>query len=93
MSADSFHHQVELSFKKKGKVYDFDDFVDAVQKAQKSKTEVKILSNLDFYKWKDLRTQPRGFPKDKKDAILKSLGGIMPENRRNFWINLPETKE
>ena len=54
MSADSFHHQVELSLKKKERVYDFDNFVDAVQKAQKSKTEVKIMSHLDFYKWKYL---------------------------------------
>ncbi|XP_030746373.1 uncharacterized protein LOC115891019 [Sitophilus oryzae] len=155
MSADSFHHQVELSLKRKGKVYDFNDFVEAVQKAQKSRTEVKIMSHHDFYQWKDLkseakmkqqkkriylsdivqikatrgsfflhyksslnnefekldflykkamtkggifsqfvplrRTAPRGFPKTKKDAIIKNLGNIMPENRKEFWINLPET--
>ena len=63
MSADSFYHQVELSLEKKGKV-DFDDFVDAVQKAQKSKTEVKIMSHLDYYKWK-------GSQKSTKDETTK----------------------
>ncbi|KAG5874401.1 hypothetical protein JTB14_016768 [Gonioctena quinquepunctata] len=156
ISADSFHHQVELSLKKIGKVYDFDDFVKAVQKAQKTNTEVKVMSHQDFFKWKDLkseaklkkqkkriylsdivqikatrghfflqskssftgefekldvlyrkamkrsgilsqsvpyRTEPRGFPKMKKDAILKNLSDIMPENRKSFWINLAETND
>lgn len=39
------------------------------------------------------RTEPRGFPKTKKDAILKNLSGIMPENRLSFWMNLPETND
>ncbi|KAG5868844.1 hypothetical protein JTB14_012781 [Gonioctena quinquepunctata] len=30
MSADSFHHQVELSMKKSGNIYDFNDFHEAV---------------------------------------------------------------
>ncbi|KAG5865026.1 hypothetical protein JTB14_005347 [Gonioctena quinquepunctata] len=38
-------------------------------------------------------TEPRGFPKIKKDAILKNLRDIMPENRKSFWINLPETND
>lgn len=40
MAADSFHHQVELSMKKKAKVYDFNDFKCAVQEANSSKVEV-----------------------------------------------------
>ncbi|KAG5877194.1 hypothetical protein JTB14_024199 [Gonioctena quinquepunctata] len=150
MSADSFHHQVELSLKNKGKVYEFDDFVEAVQKARKTNTEVKVMSHQDFFNWKDLkseeklkkqekriylsdivqikatrghfflqskssltgefeildflykkavkksgilsqsvpyRTEPRGFPK------IKSLSDIMPESRKSFWINLPETND
>lgn len=59
MSADSFHHQVELSIKKKGKLYDFNDFVDAVQKAQKSKAEVKSMRYQDFFKWKDFKSQAK----------------------------------
>ncbi|KAK5641934.1 hypothetical protein RI129_010481 [Pyrocoelia pectoralis] len=59
MSADSFHHQVELSLKKQGKTYDFDDFADAVQKAQKCKVEIKKMSYVDFYKWKDLKSQAK----------------------------------
>jgi len=40
MSADSFHHQVELSLKKSGKVYDFNDFVSCVQDANSGKVTV-----------------------------------------------------
>ncbi|KAG5862079.1 hypothetical protein JTB14_024279 [Gonioctena quinquepunctata] len=39
------------------------------------------------------RTEHRGFPKIKKDAILKNLSDIMPENQKSFWINLPETND
>ena len=34
MSADSFHHQVEMSLKRKKKVYDFSDFVDCVRSSK-----------------------------------------------------------
>ncbi|KAK9686148.1 hypothetical protein QE152_g37411 [Popillia japonica] len=33
MAADSFHHQVERSLKKMGKIYDFEDFTEAVKHA------------------------------------------------------------
>nr|CAH7733291.1 unnamed protein product [Callosobruchus chinensis] len=36
MSADAFHHQVELSLKKSRKVLDFDDFKSAVQQSNSS---------------------------------------------------------
>lgn len=39
MAADSFHHRVELSLKRKGKVYDFVDFVDAVRKSSHNNTD------------------------------------------------------
>lgn len=35
MSADSFHHQVELSLKHQKKTYDFEDFTNAVGTANK----------------------------------------------------------
>lgn len=155
MAADSFHHQVELSLKKQGKTYDFEDFVSAVRNVKlKNKVEVKTMNYTDFYLWKDLKSQqklkqdrnrpllsnirqlkatrgyfvlkyknsfrpdedfktldflckkvmkksvllspvsslsnPSGFPKSKKDALLNLLGDIIPESRKNFWKNLPE---
>ncbi|KAK4873128.1 hypothetical protein RN001_015157 [Aquatica leii] len=156
MSADSFHHQVELSMKKKQKIYDFDDFSDAVGSACKGNVEVKKMEHNDFYKWKNLTSQqklkqssnnnrpylsdivqimaergkftlqyknhfneestktldflmkkamkkkeilrsvnclerPHGFPKEKKESILKQLDNLLPENRKLFWKNLPTT--
>ncbi|KAK4882975.1 hypothetical protein RN001_006294 [Aquatica leii] len=57
MSADSFHHQVELSLKKQKKTYDFDDFVTAVTKANSKKVEVKTMQCTDFFKWQDFSSQ------------------------------------
>ncbi|KAG5877833.1 hypothetical protein JTB14_018069 [Gonioctena quinquepunctata] len=155
MSADSFHHQVELSLKRQGKTYDFDDFVQAVGTSRKSKIDVKSMTHKDFYLWKDFKSQtklnkdlnhprlsnivqikasrgnyivqyktsltededfknldflckkamkksgpllapvtscakPCGFSQSKKTKLLKSLDGIIPENRKKFWVNLPE---
>ncbi|CAH2016781.1 unnamed protein product [Acanthoscelides obtectus] len=33
--------------------------------------------------------KPRGFPSEKKEHILKVLNTIMPENRKDFWRNIP----
>lgn len=148
MAADSFHHSVELSLKKRGKVYDFQDFVDAVKSSRK-KVDVKVMDHTDFYLWKDYTShtklikdperlymadivqvvasrgkrtiscktsfksnnckeldflmqkaikkgmpapehaaQPCGFPKEKRDKILKDLGQVIPENRKLFWKNM-----
>lgn len=69
MSADSFHHQVELSMKKTPKMYDFKDFVDVVQRANSKK--VKVITAADFYEWEDYssgyklkKQQPRVYIKD-----------------------------
>lgn len=55
MSADSFHHQVELSMKnrKDSTVYDFEDFVDAVQKANDGRNYCKEMSFFHFADWPD----------------------------------------
>nr|CAI5821537.1 unnamed protein product [Callosobruchus analis] len=53
MSADAFHHQVELSLKKARKVLDFDDFKSAVQQSNSSKVNVKEMKIEDFFQWKD----------------------------------------
>lgn len=158
MAADSFHHQIELSLKRQGKTYDFDDFVKAVSECRmKNKPKVKIMNFTDFYLWKDLGSRqkvkqdikrpllanikqlnashgsfvlkyknsfdpneefktldflckkamkksglvipltclsvPRGFPKTKKNDLLKVLNGIIPESRQIFWENLPECED
>lgn len=71
MSADNFHAQVEKSFKKKGKIYDFDDFVDAVKLANSKNNVAKVMSVSDFYCYEDFSSQhkirniePRVYLKD-----------------------------
>lgn len=51
MSADNFHHQVELALQRDPKVYDFKDFVNVVAKANNKK--VNVLTPQDFFEWKD----------------------------------------
>jgi hypothetical protein len=41
MSADSFHHQVQMSLNKTKKIYDLTDFKDCMQRAISSKVTVK----------------------------------------------------
>lgn len=55
MSADSFHHQVELSMKNRtnSAVYDFADFVDAVQNANDGRIYCKEMNFFDFAEWPD----------------------------------------
>lgn len=59
MSADSFHHQVELSLKKAKKVYDFHDFVEAVQTSNSKRVTVKEMAVADFFDWKDYSSQAK----------------------------------
>lgn len=35
------------------------------------------------------RNDSRGIPQNKKDTIIKNLCPLMPENRKQFWIDLP----
>ncbi|KAG5888259.1 hypothetical protein JTB14_009058 [Gonioctena quinquepunctata] len=53
MSADSFHHQVEMSLKRYGKVYDFVDFKNAVQNANSSRVVLEMTLEF-FFEWQDL---------------------------------------
>uniref|UniRef100_A0A6P7HCL4 Uncharacterized protein LOC114349158 n=1 Tax=Diabrotica virgifera virgifera TaxID=50390 RepID=A0A6P7HCL4_DIAVI len=153
MSADSFHHQVELSLSRHGKVYDFSDFENAVGATCSGKTVVKSMQHEDFAVWpscvsnyklnkfvnrpylndlvyikaergKDtllyrlcydeycplqeldfmtkkgaekaksppiFRTAPRGICSAKKQDIITKLLPLMPENRKRFWLDLPES--
>lgn len=53
MSADNFHHQVELSLAEAGKVYDFSDYVTCMQNANSGKVLVKQMQPNNFSQWKD----------------------------------------
>lgn len=57
MSADSFHHQVELSMKYKGTLSDFKDFSDAVQAANSGKVTVLEMRINNFFNWIDQTSQ------------------------------------
>ncbi|XP_072162574.1 uncharacterized protein [Bemisia tabaci] len=151
MSADSFHHQVELALKRQGKTYDFGDFASAVAAANNGKNLVIPMQHQEFFNWVDYASQaklknaavrvylkdivylkavrgdfqlyykssydgdfktldflkkiaaktdgmpvpshlsrPRGFPSAKKEKILSELKGIIPDNRKKFWLDLPD---
>lgn len=71
MSADAFHHQVELSLKKKKKVYDFTDFKECIQRSNSSRVVTIEMKLENFYDWKDHASQyklgklnPRVYLKD-----------------------------
>jgi len=51
MSADSFHHQVELSMKRQGTLYDFADFCEAVRTANSGRVDLRSLEATDFSNW------------------------------------------
>lgn len=53
MSADSFHHRIEKSLNSVKKVYDFNDFKNAVQSSTANVT-VCEMGVSDFFNWKDL---------------------------------------
>ena len=59
MSADVFHHKVELSLKHQGKTYDFSDFKEAVQSANSLKTRVLEMNSTDFFQWRDLSSRSK----------------------------------
>ncbi|KAG5870187.1 hypothetical protein JTB14_032479 [Gonioctena quinquepunctata] len=84
MSADSFHHQVELSLKRQGKTYDFDDFLQAVGTSRKSKIDVKSMTHKDFYLWKDFKSQTK-LNKDLNHPRLSNIVQIKA-SRGNYIV-------
>lgn len=57
MSADSFHHQVEMSLKKKKKVYDFEDFKETVQSCNSGKVNILEQGKQNFFKFQDITSK------------------------------------
>jgi len=56
MSADSFHHQVEDEVRKRGKLFDYYDFISAVESVN-NRVRVKNMDFSDFYAWIDGKMQ------------------------------------
>lgn len=78
MSCDQFHHQVELSMKRKKSIYDFTDFEDAVASANNGKVLVKSMQPQDFVNYvgnvSDRRIQnssPRAYLKNMTQVCFK----------------------
>lgn len=86
MSADSFHHQVELSLNKMKKVYDFEDFLNAIKNSS-NKVDVRALSPSDFRKWEDHASQPK--LKNKQRLYLRDIKQIrVTRGSYSFGYNL-----
>lgn len=71
-SADSFHHQVQLSLKKQKKTYDFEDFASAVSSANSGLVEVLKMEISDFYKWEDCTSKAK-LKKSEERAYMKDI--------------------
>jgi len=59
MSADSFHHQVDMALKKQNKTYDLNDFEDALKSTNKGKVYVNVIEHDSFYDWIDYKSSQK----------------------------------
>ncbi|CAG5045043.1 unnamed protein product [Parnassius apollo] len=72
MSCDHFHHQVELSMKRKKKLHDFQDFIEAVSAANTAKVTVKEMKTSDFINVIDY-TSPRRIQTSNPRAYMRNM--------------------
>lgn len=72
MSSNSFHHQVELSMKHKGKVYEFPDFKQTVQSANSGKVKLIEMNAYNFFQWDDFSSKYK-LQKMKPTVYLKDI--------------------
>ncbi|CAH0397369.1 unnamed protein product [Chilo suppressalis] len=78
MSADSFHHFVEQSMDKKGKLYDYQDFLEAVETSLKSgKVEVKSMEIIDFVNFKSHISHKKNKDIDGNRVYIKDIVHLM----------------
>lgn len=77
MSADSFHHLVEKNMHKKGKIYDFKDFVEAVAGAKTGKVQVKAMEVSDFLDFKAHVSQKKMKDSEGNRVYLKDIVEVM----------------
>lgn len=74
MAADEFHHRVEQSFKKKKRVYDFEDFCKAVSDTG-PKTVVKKITVQDFHYFEDCSSSYK-IQRSVPQAYLRNMSEI-----------------
>lgn len=74
MSADSFHHSVEMQLRRKKKVYDFEDFMDCVQNTSQ-KTKIIQMGVNNFFNWENY-------------ISLSKLNKLNPRPYINQFVNI-----
>ena len=93
MSADSFHHQVEMALKKQKKTYDFNDFEYAVKSSNSGKVDVNVIDHTSFYSWKDFKSVQKLQKQNR--ILLKDIVCIKAERGKfilNFKTKLTDTQ-
>jgi len=83
MSADSFHHQVEVALTKQNKTYDFNDFKDALKSTNKGKVDVNVMEHDSFYDWIDYKSSQK---LKQCHVLLKNIVCIKAESKVCFVI-------
>ena len=75
MSADSFHHGIELEMKKcpKGRVHDFPDFAEVVRKSNGGRVDIAEMKNEDF---KDFKSAHSVHQLKKSNTLLKDVFAV-----------------
>nr|CAI5855283.1 unnamed protein product [Callosobruchus analis] len=78
MSTDYFHHQVTQQVKLKGKVYDFADFEECVQRSCSGKVTVMTMQSMGFFlpfdfssHYKIIKKTPRPYLRDMVQVVFK----------------------
>ncbi|KAG5900557.1 hypothetical protein JTB14_022864 [Gonioctena quinquepunctata] len=85
MSADSFHHQVELSLKRNPKVFDFNDFKNAVQQSNSSKVDVIDMKIENFFEWQDLSSKYKLQRISPKPYLHDMVFVQFQRNKKSLW--------
>lgn len=85
MAADHFHHQVELSLKRRKKVYDFADFCDVVSQTNSSRVDVINMQLHQFFKYTDYTSKYK-LQKLASRVYLKDMVSVCFK-RGNFFFS------
>ncbi|KAL5244645.1 hypothetical protein ACI65C_012055 [Semiaphis heraclei] len=89
MSADGIHGNIESKMRRKGSnclEYKNDFDVDLIKLDFLKKSTLRNINCLPNHE-----DSQRGINSSKKKEIIKTLVPLMPENRRHFWQDLPES--
>lgn len=92
-SADSFHHQVELSLQKMKNVCDFTDFVDAVQRSNSRLNTVKVMDTGDFYKYCDFHSEQKMRALKDREYVKNFTVVKVVRGEYNLYYKISHTEE